>query len=32
MLKGILIILALVVFCAAMVYFRIKYPSKHGSE
>ena len=32
MLNGILIILILVAFCALAVWFRIKYPSKHGSE
>lgn len=32
MLKGILIIFILVAFCAIVVYFRIKYPFKHGSE
>jgi hypothetical protein len=30
--NGILIILILVACCAIAVYFRIKYPSKHGLE
>jgi hypothetical protein len=30
--KGILILLILVAVCALAVYYRIKYPSKYGSE
>ncbi len=32
MLKGILILFILVAFCVVAVYFRVKYPSKYGSE